>query len=118
MAAAAAAAPVHAAHYPVELRGAWHVGTAPCRLPEAADSDGLITIGRDGIAAYEARTSAYSIRRIASVPPTWRLDELEDYEGETRRFTRTIVLTAGSFTSTEGRQVDTYTRCSGSAPRR
>lgn len=114
----AAAPPAQPAVYPDELLGSWHVGTEPCRLPDFADSDGLITIRRDGITGYESSISAYSIRRLATSPEAWRLDEFEDYEGETRRFTRTVVLSGRTLTSTEDGVATAYVRCTGSMPER
>lgn len=122
LAAAIAAAPAHPATYPAELQGAWLLGTGRCRLPVDADanSDGLIVVERRRIGAYESSFSAYSIRRVSARPAMWRLDEFEDYEGETRRLTRVIKLgrSGSTFTSTEDGSTQTYTRCSGRLPAR
>lgn len=123
LAAVSASAQPLALQLPNQLRGAWSMGDETCRLPRNLYDEGVIRIGARRIDAYESTFTARRITRATSYLTSWRMDTVEDSEGEVYRSSSLYVLSGDVLRILQGRHIDRYVRCraakrSGQAVRR
>ncbi|SDZ11025.1 hypothetical protein SAMN04487939_11654 [Lysobacter sp. yr284] len=97
--------------YPASLIGQWEPGPNPCKLPLAYDSDGGFKIAARMLQGYEHSDTPKRVQLISDTPKAWRIEAIEEHDGDKNPVVDIYVLSGDYLTVTDGERSTTYNRC-------
>lgn len=100
-----------ASAYPAALVGQWEPGPNPCKLPLTYDSDGGFKISTHVLQGYEHSDTPKRVRLISGAPKAWRIEAIEQHDGDKNPVVDLYVLSGDYLTVTDGERSTTYNRC-------
>ena len=97
--------------YPAALIGQWEPGPNPCKLPLTYDSDGGFKIAARMLQGYEHSDTPKRVQLISDAPKAWRIEAIEEHDGDKNPVVDIYVLSGDYLTVTDGERSTTYNRC-------
>jgi hypothetical protein len=97
--------------YPPAIVGQWEPGPRPCKLPLSYDSDGGFKIAARVLQGYEHSDVPKRVWLISDAPKAWRIEAIEEHDGEKNPVVDIYVLSGNYLTVTDGERSTTYSRC-------
>ncbi|HJR74854.1 MAG TPA: hypothetical protein VJ806_14595 [Luteimonas sp.] len=97
--------------FPPQVRGTWEPGPAPCRLPLDYDSDAGFEIRPEILIGYEHTQKPTKVQQISVNPNAWRVESIEEYDGNKTRKIEIYVLHDDSMTVANQSMSQQYNRC-------